>query len=186
MVAVVAVSLWVGAATVPAGSPVVFETGPPSARVSNVRLPKGLAARAVEQAVVGAARRLEDRECQKVLSDFRNTDGRLLSDAVSATGLSAAQYLGLVLFYDGSQERACRPWRSFAVTYSGSRVVYICSRQFLRKQRRNAPGAEAIIIHEMLHSLGLGENPPASEHVTRRVEKRCRSANGQDGHSLIR
>jgi hypothetical protein len=38
------------------------------------------------------------------------------------------------------------------------------------------PGrAEAIVIHEVLHSLGLGENPPSSEDITAAVERRCRS-----------
>jgi len=33
--------------------------------------------------------------------------------------------------------------------------------------------AEAVIIHETLHSLGLGENPPTSDEITRRVFSRC-------------
>jgi hypothetical protein len=30
------------------------------------------------------------------------------------------------------------------------------------------------VIREVLHTLGLGENPPASAEITRRVEERCR------------
>jgi hypothetical protein len=33
--------------------------------------------------------------------------------------------------------------------------------------------AEAVIIHEMLHTLGLGENPPSSTEITFRVLNRC-------------
>jgi hypothetical protein len=33
------------------------------------------------------------------------------------------------------------------------------------------------VIHEVLHSLGLGENPPSSDHITERVRARC----GQGG-----
>jgi len=33
--------------------------------------------------------------------------------------------------------------------------------------------AEAVIIHETLHSLGLGENPPTSDEITWRVFSRC-------------
>jgi len=29
------------------------------------------------------------------------------------------------------------------------------------------------IIHEMLHTLGLGENPPSSREITQRVNERC-------------
>jgi len=32
---------------------------------------------------------------------------------------------------------------------------------------------QATIIHEMLHSLGLGENPPAPRYITDRVKQRC-------------
>ncbi len=30
-----------------------------------------------------------------------------------------------------------------------------------------------MIIHESLHSLGLGENPPRSQDITSRVTERC-------------
>jgi hypothetical protein len=33
--------------------------------------------------------------------------------------------------------------------------------------------AEAILIHEILHTLGLGENPPSSAEITRQVWRRC-------------
>ena len=35
--------------------------------------------------------------------------------------------------------------------------------------------ARAVIIHEALHSLGLGENPPSSQAITARVLNRCGS-----------
>jgi hypothetical protein len=38
---------------------------------------------------------------------------------------------------------------------------------------RNSRHAEALLIHEMLHSLGLGENPPTSHQITARVRARC-------------
>jgi hypothetical protein len=31
-----------------------------------------------------------------------------------------------------------------------------------------------MVIHEILHTLGLGENPPTSVEITQRVEARCR------------
>jgi hypothetical protein len=36
--------------------------------------------------------------------------------------------------------------------------------------------AEAYVIHEMLHSLGLGENPPSSLAITAKVMSRCHAA----------
>jgi hypothetical protein len=45
----------------------------------------------------------------------------------------------------------------------------VCEPHFL------APGSagEIIIIHEVLHTLGLRENPPSSEEITRQVTRRC-------------
>ena len=34
--------------------------------------------------------------------------------------------------------------------------------------------AEAMVINEMLHTLGLGENPPSTFEITDRVRDRCR------------
>jgi hypothetical protein len=31
-----------------------------------------------------------------------------------------------------------------------------------------------MVIHEMLHTLGLGENPPSTFEITARVRDRCR------------
>jgi hypothetical protein len=37
------------------------------------------------------------------------------------------------------------------------------------------PGrAESIVSHEVLHTLGLAENPPTSDDITAAVERRCR------------
>jgi hypothetical protein len=33
--------------------------------------------------------------------------------------------------------------------------------------------AEVCLIHDMLHTLGLGENPPTSSEITQRVKRRC-------------
>jgi hypothetical protein len=41
------------------------------------------------------------------------------------------------------------------------------------RTRRDAGGAQAVVIHEALHSLGLPENPPASAYITRRVSMLC-------------
>jgi hypothetical protein len=34
--------------------------------------------------------------------------------------------------------------------------------------------AGAVVIHEILHTLGLSENPPSSKEITDRVLARCR------------
>ena len=76
-------------------------------------------------------------------------------------------------FYDGYGLPRCADRGTLASTSPGSRIVYICSPQFREKQLRTPGLAAAIIIHEELHSLGLGENPPSSQAITARVIARC-------------
>ena len=62
---------------------------------------------------------------------------------------------------------------NLAVTEPGSRVVFICPTAFVEAVSGKPEQAEATLIHEMLHSLGLGENPPRSRDITERVLFRC-------------
>ena len=127
----------------------------------------------VRRSVRGAARRLADPSCAAVFGDFRDASGRALRERLGATGLDAPSYARVVLFYDGSDEGPCRRPRVQAFTSPGSRVVRVCAS--LGRLAAAAPErAEAVIIHEVLHTLGLEENPPTSDDITRAVEKRCR------------
>jgi hypothetical protein len=58
---------------------------------------------------------------------------------------------------------------SFAFTAGGA-VVFICGRNFHSER----PSHRAVaLIHEMLHTLGLRENPPSPAEITAQVELRC-------------
>ena len=71
---------------------------------------------------------------------------------------------------------ALRADRVSAFTSPGSQVVRFCGDRFTRAISRRGIGFLATaVIHEELHSLGLGENPPSSTEITRRVEFRCGS-----------
>jgi len=43
----------------------------------------------------------------------------------------------------------------------------------VRQVSKNSRHAEAALIHEALHSPGLGENPPSSDYISERVLARC-------------
>jgi hypothetical protein len=60
-----------------------------------------------------------------------------------------------------------------AFTSPGNGTIAICTRAFFEVLARDPVRMEAILIHEALHSLGLGENPPSSAEITRRVLERC-------------
>jgi hypothetical protein len=62
--------------------------------------------------------------------------------------------------------------RTLAVTAPGSRAVWVCP-QFALEQRRDPGLAEVTLLHEALHSLGLGEDPPSAAEITSRIVTRC-------------
>jgi hypothetical protein len=139
---------------------------------ANIRL-SGIARRAVERAILDASRRLASASCQKVFADFVDTSGKPLQASLDALGETAQGYLGRVLFYDGSSQTLCSTGMILGGTTRGSRIVYVCASQFSDRAGRSASDADAFVIHEMLHTLGLGENPPAPSRITAQVMQRC-------------
>lgn len=137
----------------------------------NLRLRGALRGR-VARAVEGAAARLQRAECAGILAEFRDASGRTLRDNLEAVGVAAPEYLDQILFYDGYQMGRCGDKEPLAATERGSSVVRICSKFFERAGHDPRLG-EAIIIHEALHTLGLGENPPSSREITARVLQLC-------------
>jgi hypothetical protein len=155
-----------------AALPVMADTGPPV--TTNVRLRGPDQSRSVRHALLHAAQRLSRPECARLLSDFRDGEGRPLQANLDALGLDAPDYmLNRIFFYDGDERRGpCRFPATLAATQPGSRVVHVCPR-FVEFRRKNPEWTEAILIHEVLHTLGLGENPPSSAQITTRVLKHC-------------
>ena len=127
---------------------------------------------AVERARAGAARKLQEPECQKVFEDFRDGEGRPLRQSLEKWGVSAAEYVQMIPFLDGSSHRLCLWSKVELVSSPGTPRVYVCGR-FATTQVREPGLAEVMVIHEMLHTLGLGENPPTSVEITQRVKGRC-------------
>jgi hypothetical protein len=163
---------WVcsGAATRDAGA----ADNTPEAAPFRVRLPAGEAARGLRSALAGADRLLGEPRCEEVLTDFRDASQRPLKEVLDRSGVSARGYLRWIVFADGRDLEACRR-AALAVTTPGSRVVFICPTAFAEVASGMPELAQAALIHEMLHTLGLGENPPRSRDITARVRARCGS-----------
>jgi hypothetical protein len=167
VLAVVAIAL-VPCATLPAASPGVK-------RVSSYDLA------ALEGARAGAARRLERPECQKILTDFTDAKGRALLANLESWGLSPSEYLlQAITFRDGSDLPGCGKRTVQLVTVPGQPPVFVCpatgavpGSRFARIHVEKPTLAEVMVIHEMLHTLGLGENPPTTFEITDRVMARC-------------
>jgi len=138
---------------------------------SSVRVRDGFAAAAVRRALPAVKRRLADPECRRVLADFADARGTPLQAILDARGQAPEDYLATVLFYDGSGFPGCAARKVLAITSPGGRYVFVCAPNMARV--RNDKVIEALIIHEMLHTLGLGEDPPSSASITARVVARC-------------
>ena len=143
-----------------------------TATASNNRLRRPDDRALVDLAVRGAARRLGDGRCQQLLGELQDRGQAPLKQALDAEGVSASEFLDRLLFYDGS-EQGCGT-RRLAYTVPGGRAVFVCGNRFRAQYRLNTTLAEVAIIHEALHCLGLGENPPTWQEINARVQAACR------------
>jgi hypothetical protein len=126
----------------------------------------------LERARDGAARKLERSECQRLLDEFKDKSGRSLSANLASWNRTPAEYLRTLAFRDGSLHPNCRSGKSELISVVGIPPVFVCP-TFRKRAERDPWTAENWVIHEMLHTLGLGENPPSSREITQRVNERC-------------
>ena len=128
--------------------------------------------RRVEFARQGAMERLRSPECRAVLDEFRDAEGRPLASRLAALNLAPDEYLAMIPFLDGRDRAGCADGTSEMRTVVGIPRVFVC-RPFLRTVNRERTASEVYVIHEMRHTLGLGENPPTSAFIAERVRLRC-------------
>jgi hypothetical protein len=159
-------------ASVAATLPAVLATGPAWAGQRPAAPLSAFDARLVERARLGAARRLAEPGCLRLLGDFSDSEGQPLEERLRPWGVPAGDYLLMIPFLNGDGQPLCRGGRTALAAKPGVPRVYVCP-SFARVQTQDSRVAEAMVIHEMLHTLGLGENPPTSGEITARVLGRC-------------
>lgn len=124
--------------------------------------------------VAEAADRLESEPCRLVLRDFASrTTGRPLSEALDLTGLTPAQYVRSIRFRSGRGLSLCAGPGMLAYTSPGSRAVVVCPGPLAGFRTGEGVSSIVVVLHEALHSLGLGEDPPSSKEITAAVRNRC-------------
>ena len=153
--------------------PVSDDTTQAVADWRGVRVSDPSAARALRHALGDASHRLLNSECQSVIDEFHDTAGQPLRTRLATLDVGVREYLGWIQFLDGSTP-PCGNGRTLLYTSPGSRVVRACLVALERAGWQGADHLAVTVIHEMLHTLGLGENPPSSEEITDRVRQRCR------------
>ncbi len=127
----------------------------------------------LRRAIDGAVRRLENARCTAVFADFEDASGGPLPAGRAPFSDAPIGFLRSVRFFDASFAPQCRDGSSLAFTTPGAGAIFICARAFEARALENPKLAQIIIIHELLHTLGLGENPPTSQAITRQVMARC-------------
>src|SRR5829696_239313 len=123
------------------------------------------------RALEGASRWLAQAKCQTLFLEFKDERQVPLTARLRQLKTDPEGYLRMVLFLDGADSATCTRHGVLAFTAQGSRVIYLCGRDFERQWRRDVAEVQATVIHEMLHSLGLGENPPSPRAITHRIQQ---------------
>jgi hypothetical protein len=118
-----------------------------------------------------AWQRLGQRDCGAVLTGFNDPSGRQLEHRLATLSVDVQTYLTMLVFIDGTREAPCVTG-VLAFTTPGSRVVRICVDQLKQAWQQSPDHTTANFIHEMLHTLGLSENPSSAE-ITSRVLAAC-------------
>ena len=137
-----------------------------------LRLADPVGGQMARKALDFAWQRLGQPDCRAVLNGFSDPSGRPLEHRLSALSVDVQTYLTMLVFIDGTRERPCMTG-VLAFTSPGSRVIRICIDQLKQAWQQAPDHTTANLIHEMLHTLGLGENPPSSAEITSRVLAAC-------------
>ena len=128
---------------------------------------------AANDAVTLALKKLADPRCQRIFTDFRDRSGHPLQRQLDSLGHTGAGFLRILRFANGVGLLPCQSRGVLAATTPLSHVIFLCGTQFFERQRLDPEYGAALVIHETLHALGLGENPPASNEITMGVIARC-------------
>ena len=123
----------------------------------------------VQRAVYLALAKLARPSCAAIFEEFLLPDGRTVQSELERRGMGPQELVQSLLFVDGRRVTACQDGRSVLITTPGSLLIRVCPGFAQISSRLSA----SLIIHEALHALGLGENPPSSRDITDRVNRRC-------------
>jgi hypothetical protein len=166
-----------------AGVAVLAPTSPPPPRAILLKL-KQFDQGTVRRALDLALEMLAAPDCSEVYAEFRRPDGRTPRDELARLGIGPEAFLERLVFTDGSRETVCRQGRAVMTATVGRTLVFVCP-GFAAFQVGNPRQSAAVVIHESLHALGVGENPPSAGEITRRVERLCwKRADPARGSSL--
>ncbi len=141
----------------------------PKERWPRVYLSDAFLAGRVRSALDEASRVLAGDQCRLLLTEFRDDRQRLLQDHLVRLNLDIHAYLSFVIFVDS--DRSCANTLMYTAPFS--RVVWVCSGNAERIAAASHWRFTRSVIHEVLHTLGLGQDPPTQDEIDSRIERSC-------------
>lgn len=129
----------------------------------------------VGQAITSANTKLDKAPCIGMFSTLKDGAGTTLEANLSTKGYSAKEWLNEgISILNGGYDGACSSGTASAYTTIGGTEVYACAGF---KNLTTGQGAVRL-IHEVLHTLGLQENPPftsamSSSEINSMVATNC-------------
>jgi hypothetical protein len=162
--AVLALALAAGTKTPAAG------TGAPSGAFPPRTGPPGSSAFGLEAARDLALERLGTGGCRAIFEELRDFTGRPAARRLAEGERSPSSHFARLQFLEGVDGPCASSLAAWSVT--GDPRVRLCGREFRAIASRDRREAAAILIHEALHTLGVGEDA-AREPLTSYVRRRC-------------
>ena len=135
----------------------------------------GKPAMTVRDSLVEASALLQRPSCARVFDDFRDAAGSPLSRTLESAAKTPDQWLSTLYFAEGDLARCTADPSMIAYTDRGSHVIWVCGDRFAASFASSVHAGAVLLIHELLHAVGLGENPPSSAAITTAVARRCRT-----------
>jgi hypothetical protein len=134
-------------------------------------VPRGALSHAVDPARSLAAERLGTDACRGIFEELPDFTGRPAARRLEAGERSPSAHFARLRFLE-STEGPCREDAAAAWSVAGDPRVRVCPRTFGAVAARDRREAAAILIHEALHTLGVGEDA-AKEPLTTYVRRHC-------------
>jgi hypothetical protein len=147
----------------------LFAQNPPAFHV----LLQGKGRMALIDALSMADGLLDAPPCLALFEQFRDSAGHPLSMTLAAARETPRERLARLYFADANGNRCRDNPRMIAYTAPGSRVIWICGERFADQFAMAVRPGAFRLIHELLHSAGLGEDPPTSAQITDAVARSC-------------
>jgi hypothetical protein len=134
-------------------------------------VPRGPAGLAIGPARALAAERLGSSACREIFEVLPDFTGRPVARRLEAGERSPSSHFSRLSFIVTTAGPCARNGVA-AWSVAGEPCVRVCPHAFIETARRDRGEAAAILIHEALHTLGVGEEA-APEPLTDFVRHRC-------------